>query len=210
MSIYSEIKESVTTRDAAVHYGHRINRNGMMRCPFHNDRTPSMKVDQNFICFGCQEKGDVIRFTEKLFRLTPFEAAKKLINDFGLAIEMKETGNSPPDNKKAKPEKSRIPQKGKEDHRAELFLKTKKRMEKVCCDYFRVLNEWRERYAPCSKTDAFHPLFEEALRKTDYVEYILDILQEGSVKEIAALMIEKGREVKALEERFKYGRAEKN
>lgn len=97
MSIYSEVKEAVTTRDAAVHYGHRISRNGMMRCPFHNDRTPSMKVDQNFICFGCQEKGDVIRFTEKLFGLTPFEAAKKLINDFGLAIEMKETGNSPPD-----------------------------------------------------------------------------------------------------------------
>ena len=60
MSIYSEIKEAVTTRDAAVYYGHRISRNGMMRCPFHNDRTPSMKVDQNFICFGCQEKGDVI------------------------------------------------------------------------------------------------------------------------------------------------------
>ena len=205
MSIYSEIKEAVTTRDAAVHYGHRINQSGMMRCPFHNDRTPSMKVDQNFICFGCQEKGDVIRFTEKLFGLTPFEAAKKLISDFGLNIEMWGSGNSPPDNKKAKPVKLRIPQKGKEDHRAQLFMKTKKRAENVYCNYFRVLNEWRKRYAPCSQTEAFHPLFEEALQKTDYVEYLLDILQEGSVKEIAALMIEKGREVKALEERFKYG-----
>ena len=81
MGIYSEIKNQVTTRDAAVHYGYSVRRNGMMCCPFHNDRTPSMKVDTNFVCFGCQEKGDVIRFVGKLFSLTPFEAAQKIICD---------------------------------------------------------------------------------------------------------------------------------
>ena len=34
-----------------------------------------MKVNQNFICFGCKEKGDVIDFTAKLFDLTPYETA---------------------------------------------------------------------------------------------------------------------------------------
>ena len=208
MSIYSEIKKAVTARDVAEHYGHQVSRNGMMRCPFHNDRTPSMKVDQNFICFGCNEKGDVIRFAEKLFNLTPFEAAKKLISDFDLPIEAKGTGKSPPVNQKSKIDKPRIPRKGKEERRAELFLKTKKRMEHIYCDYFRLLNEWREQYAPRSQADEFHPLFEEALRKTDYAEYLLDILEHGSMTEIAALMIGKGKEVKELEERIKYGRSE--
>ena len=50
------------------------------------DDTPSMKVDQNFICFGCQEKGDVIDFTAKLFGLSPYDAAGKLIADMGLTV----------------------------------------------------------------------------------------------------------------------------
>jgi len=75
MSIYSEIKEHISAINVAEHDGHQVIRNGMMRCLFHNDRTPSMKVDQNFICFGCQKK-DVTRFTEKLFGITPFEAGR--------------------------------------------------------------------------------------------------------------------------------------
>ena len=86
MGIYSQIKEQVSTRDVAVYYGHKVNRNGMMRCPFHGDKSPSMKVDKNFICFGCQEKGDVIRFASKLFSLPPYEAAGKLIEDMGLTV----------------------------------------------------------------------------------------------------------------------------
>lgn len=73
--IYSQIKEQVSTRAVAEHYGYKVSRNGMMCCPFHKDKTPSMKVDQNFICFGCQEKGDVIDFAAKLFGLPPYEAA---------------------------------------------------------------------------------------------------------------------------------------
>ena len=45
MGIYSQIKEQVSTREVAEHYGFKVSCNGMMRCPFHDDRTPSMKVD---------------------------------------------------------------------------------------------------------------------------------------------------------------------
>ena len=93
MGIYAEIKEQVTARDVAERYGYRVSRNGMMRCPFHDDKTPSMKIDRNFICFGCQEKGDVIRFTEKLFDLKPYDAAQKLIADFGLTVTVPESGS---------------------------------------------------------------------------------------------------------------------
>ncbi len=44
MNVFEAVKQSVTTRQAASYYGIRVGRNGMACCPFHNDRTPSMKV----------------------------------------------------------------------------------------------------------------------------------------------------------------------
>ena len=57
-NVFEAVKQSVTTRQAAEHYGIRVNRNGMCVCPFHNDKNPSMKVDKRFHCFGCQADGD--------------------------------------------------------------------------------------------------------------------------------------------------------
>lgn len=90
MSIFQSVKESVTARQAAEQYGLKVNRNGMVCCPFHKDRHPSMKVEKGFYCFACGAKGDVITFTGKLFGMSPYEAAKKLITDFNLPIPLKE------------------------------------------------------------------------------------------------------------------------
>ena len=48
MNVFEAVKQSVTTRQSASFYGIRVGRNGMVCCPFHNDRTPSMKVDSRF------------------------------------------------------------------------------------------------------------------------------------------------------------------
>ena len=60
---------------------------------------PSMKIDQNYYCFACGAKGDVIDFTSRLFGISQFEAAQKLITDFGLPIRSEKedtcTGGSP-------------------------------------------------------------------------------------------------------------------
>ena len=53
MNVFEAVKQSVTTRQAAEHYGIHVNRNGMACCPFHNDKTPSMKLDRRYHCFGC-------------------------------------------------------------------------------------------------------------------------------------------------------------
>ena len=37
MSIFEAVKQTVTTRQAAERYGIRVERNGMCRCPFHDD-----------------------------------------------------------------------------------------------------------------------------------------------------------------------------
>ena len=69
MNVFEAVKQSVTTRQAAEHYGIRVNRNGMACCPFHNDKTPSMKLDKRFHCFGCGADGDVIDFVAALYGL---------------------------------------------------------------------------------------------------------------------------------------------
>ena len=58
MNVFEAVKQSVTTRQAAEHYGIWVGRNGMAVCPFHSDKTPSLKVDRRFHCFGCQADGD--------------------------------------------------------------------------------------------------------------------------------------------------------
>ena len=37
MNVFEAVKQSVTTRQAAEFYGFRVNRAGMIACPFHND-----------------------------------------------------------------------------------------------------------------------------------------------------------------------------
>lgn len=85
MTIFEAVKTTVAPRMAAEHFGLSVNRNGMVCCPFHVDRHPSMKLyEDHYHCFGCQANGDVIAFTSKLFGITPLEAAQKLAADFGI------------------------------------------------------------------------------------------------------------------------------
>ena len=47
---------------------------------------PAMKIDTDYYCFACGAKGDVIGLTAGLFGLAPYEAARKLIEDFQLPV----------------------------------------------------------------------------------------------------------------------------
>ena len=87
MNIFSEVKEQLTTRQVAESYGLRIRKNGVACCPFHDDRHPSMKVDKNYHCFACGVGGDVIDYTARMYGLSQYDAAKKLIEDFGLHVQ---------------------------------------------------------------------------------------------------------------------------
>ena len=79
MDIFASVKARVGVREAAERYGVRVDGRGMARCPFHDDRRPSLYVDGgHFHCFACGAHGDCIDFAARLFRLTPLEAARKL------------------------------------------------------------------------------------------------------------------------------------
>ena len=71
-NIFATVRQSILVREAAELYGIEVNRNGMACCPFHDDHTPSMKVNEDyFYCFGCGATGDVIDFTARLYDLSP-------------------------------------------------------------------------------------------------------------------------------------------
>lgn len=88
MNIFQEVKERISMMEIVTGYGLDVNRSGFCNCPFHNEKTPSMKIyEKGFKCFGCGEGGDMFVFVQKLFNLSSiYEAAKKINQDFGLNI----------------------------------------------------------------------------------------------------------------------------
>lgn len=189
MNVFEAVKQSVTTRQAAEAYGFKVNRAGMMVCPFHNDRNPSMKVDRRFHCFGCGADGDVIDFTARLFGIGVKEAAMKLAEDFSIIYDSR--GRASP----------------KEPIRAKLAQIRQSRKEerdcyRVLCEYLHSLREWKETYALKPEDSQWHPLFVEALQKTSYVEYLLDTLLFGDAGEKEKIVREHGKEVRQLGERL--------
>ena len=86
MNLFEIVKYGVSCREVAERYGVEVNHYGMALCPFHNDRHPSLYVaDDHYYCFACGEHGDVIDFVGKLFQLSPYDAARKLMADFHLS-----------------------------------------------------------------------------------------------------------------------------
>jgi DNA primase (bacterial type) len=190
LNVFEAVKQSVTTRQAAEHYGIRVGRNGMCVCPFHDDKNPSMKVDRRFHCFGCQADGDVIDFVSRLENISPKEAALMLAQDFSIPYEDKEP-----------PGRSRRPQPRQESPEQQF-----KRMERHCfrvlSDYHNLLRRWKRDYAPKTPEEEWHPLFVEALQKQSHVEYLLDVLLFSDIGERAALIASYGKEVRNLERRM--------
>ena len=57
----SEIKQKLPISHVLDHYNHQPDRNNMLRCPFHDDKTASLKIytsTNSFHCFGCGKSGD--------------------------------------------------------------------------------------------------------------------------------------------------------
>lgn len=102
--VFARIVTAVPTEDAARRYGLNLDRHGMCCCPLHGEKTPSFKVypgDDGFYCFGCGVGGDVLTLVERLYGLSPVQAAKKLDADFALGL-FGEPARTEPDTWKAR------------------------------------------------------------------------------------------------------------
>ena len=190
MNVFEAVKQSVTAERAAEMYGIKVRRNGMACCPFHDDKTPSMKLDKRFHCFGCQADGDVIDFTARLFGLNSKEAAVKLAADFSIAVTAK--GHDPPGRKPVKP-------KIREELR---YRQAEQKCFRVLSDYYHLLRRWERDYAPKTPEEEWNPFFVEALQQKSYIEYLLDTLLSGNIEERSAVIAEYGKEVRKIEQRI--------
>lgn len=194
MSIFTEVKEQLKLRDVAEYYGLHINRTGFTNCPFHQERTPSMKLyDDHFYCFGCQSSGDVITLVEKLFGLQPFDAAKKLQHDFGLAEVSY-------DYKK----RASVYRERQKSIRKELeFKKWKAATYLLLTDYCHLLRKWKEEYAPKNFEEPLHPLFVESLQELVKMEYYCDLFLYGTDEDIKEFKEYEERLVKRIADRIR-------
>ena len=86
MNVFEVVKENVTARQAAEAYGLKVGRTGIACCPFHSDKSPSMKLDERYYCFGCGATGDAVDLTAKLFGIGLREAAVKLAEEADVVL----------------------------------------------------------------------------------------------------------------------------
>ena len=173
MTIYETIKAAISVKQAAEHYGLKVSHNGMACCPFHNDRHPSLKLNEDyFFCFGCGAKGDVIDLVARLFNMSSYEAAQKLASDFGLDPK------PPTAAAMAKPKRPYIRQ----------FREDEMLCFRVLTDYLHLLEDWKVRYEPKTPEDALDDRFVEACQMHCYIEYMADVLTVGDLEERVALV----------------------
>jgi len=176
MTIYETIKATVPVRQAARHYGLKVNRSGMACCPFHNDRHPSMKLNEDYYyCFSCGAIGDVIDITAKLTGLGNYEAAQRIAADFGISND--------PERAVAVPSTTKRP-----------YIRQFREDEMFCfralTDYLHLLEDWKQRYAPKTPDEDWDDRFVEACQMLDHIEYMADILTVGELAERVALVDE--------------------
>lgn len=162
--IFDTLKARITVPQAAAHYGVRIGRNGMCRCPFHPDKTPSMKINETYYyCFGCHCTGDVIGFTARLFNLSPLDAARKLVLDFGI------DPNTPVSAAVALP---RIRQEESQRER-------EGRCASVLIEYEWLLKNRQRRFAPVHPSDEWDGCFVSASHALPQVSCLIDCLYDA-------------------------------
>ena len=168
-NVFETVKQSVTVREAAERYGIEVKRGGMACCPFHDDKNPSMKLNEEyFYCFGCGATGDVIDLTARLYNLSPKEAAEKLAQDFGLIYDSQ-----------APPRRRYVRQKTE----AQKFQENRDHAFRVLADYFHLLRKWEAGYTPKTPEEPMHSRFLEAVQQKDYIGYLLDSFLEDSPEE---------------------------
>lgn len=175
MNIFQEIKETIPLYDIAAGYGIHINKSNMCSCPFHEERTPSMKLyDKGFCCYGCGERGDTIKFVQKLFGFeNPLDAAHKINDDFHLGIDVSRRPTVSEVTAAQLAVKDRMETQQRYDQTADLLTV-----------YFRTLLEYKE-LAPESPLEIPDKRFIEYLQNFEQLEFVMEQHMEMSDKPLS-------------------------
>lgn len=151
-----EIKDLYSMKDILERYGlPQPNRAGFICCPFHKEKTASMKIyKKDFHCFGCGENGDIFTFVMLMDGLTFKEAFKELggetDNSFSTRLKIYQA------------QKKREMQRKTEEK-----LKRKRELNYLLMEVYR---KWLDRLQPLSDAWA------DTYNALQYQEYLWEIL----------------------------------
>lgn len=127
-------------------YGYKVNQSGMMRCPFHGDTHPSMKIydgSRGFYCFVCNAGGDIYDFVMRHDGLEFPKAVERVAEMFSIQISDRKSSLSEAD--KAKIQK----RKAERDAKEQAKEARSKRMAEIS-DKLRILEDIKSRCEPLS------------------------------------------------------------
>ena len=183
MNYADKITERVHMSDILEMYGYKLNRNGFMICPFHNEKTASFKLyrnDTKYKCFGCGEGGGVIDFVKRLFDLNYNQAIRRINDDFSLGLFLTEV---PSYRERVKQAKKRFEiRKAKEEKE-----NADRQIEEEYWHYYDLLlgaERVIEAYAPKSENEPLDPLFVYALVHRSEYEFYLEQADIERMKKI--------------------------
>ncbi len=191
MGVFDAVKANVLPRQVMEQSGVVFNRADMCKCPFHQDKTPSMKVkttDKKYFCFGCGERGDAIDFVAKFYDIAPYDAAMQIADQFGIRYD--NSMRSPP--KPIRREKSVV----------QILEEAKTRTFRVLADYLHVLEDWEQRYQP-EDMDHIDERYLEAVHNIEFTRYRLDILLYGTETEKQDLIKDVEKELDGYERKIR-------
>lgn len=175
-NMFESIKAAVTARQASESFGLTVNRSGMAICPFHEDHTPSLKLDQRYYCFGCGATGDVIDFTARLFNVSNSNAAQILAEKFGIQPES-QTKTIP----QIKPAAS--------------LHNLEQRCLFALVQYEKLLRFWKKHDAPQTQEEPFHDRFVEGCQRESFIAHLIDEMMDADPwrrKQAVELLLEDG------------------
>jgi len=169
------VKDLVTCREAAERYGYHPNRAGFICCPFHIEKTASMKLysgERGFHCFGCGAGGSVIDFVMKLFDISFRQAILRINADFALGL----TWDKPDPAARAAVQAARRREAQRKAELERLEVKYQELAAEHRCwwEILKYFSPTREDI----ETGFIHPLYAEAVKNQPYLEYLLDDLEE--------------------------------
>lgn len=88
MRYWEEINDRLRMSEVIRSCGLDIHRGDFVCCPFHNEKTPSMKIyDKSYYCFGCHAHGRAIDFIQKYYGLEFKDACRRLNIEFRLGLD---------------------------------------------------------------------------------------------------------------------------
>lgn len=166
-----EIKRKVKIEEILERYGYELNRAGFISCPFHNEKTPSLKIypeTNSYYCFGCNTGGDVISFVMHLLRIDFGSAILRLDNDFCLGLI---SAHTPRERERAREEEQGRRKEQEKSFQMRAMYRTHYQMMTFC---FRKL--WRDYLTlrPVSEDEPLNPEFILALHRLEPFEQWLD------------------------------------